>query len=194
MEMTKELHPAFRHNQYLFRRRAVSAGTFDVYDQSGRLLLYSKQNPLKFADDFRLYSHEHQEVLTMRTPKTIKEGQTYKVQDATTGELVGSIALAGPQFLLREEWIFLSTQGRQIGKLTENVIWGLLHRIIRLIPQRYVIVSGDGRTIAKIRQHFKLWVLKYTMTILEPHPLVDRRLLLSSVILTGTEAKFIVPS
>ncbi len=176
----------------MFRRRAVSAGTFDVYDEAGRLLLYSKQNPFKFADDFRLYSGEGREVLVVKTPKTMREGHMYEVQDVATSELVGKIKLTG--LLLREEWTFMSNEGKENGKVLERVVWGLLHRILRVVPQRYVVISGGGRKVAEVRQHFMWWVLKYTMTILEPEPVIDRRLLLASVILAGTEGKFVIPS
>ncbi len=186
------MHWAFEHNRYLFRRRVVSVGTFDVHDEGGQRLLYSKQNPFKFADDFKLYSNDGQEVLIIRTPKTMKEGRTYEVEDMTTGESVGKITTTSLMF--KEEWCFFSSKGRRIGKLVEQITPGLLHRILRLVPQRYVVISEDGRTIAEIKQHFKWWVLKYTLTILDPKATVDKRLLVASVILTGTEGKFVVPS
>ncbi|MHC4264663.1 MAG: hypothetical protein ACYSUK_01880 [Planctomycetota bacterium] len=148
--------------------------------------MYSKHNPFKLGEDFKLYSHDGYEILTISTPKTMKEGREYKIKDTTTNESVGTITPKGI-FIFREEWSFFSSKGRRMGKLVEGIISGWLHRILLLSPQRYVITSEDGRTIAQIRQHFMWWRLKYTLTICDPKPAIDNRLLIASVILTSTE-------
>jgi len=188
MATGQELHPAFRHNYYLFRRKVFKlfGGAFHVYDEDGMLLFYSKQKAFKLREDFSIYSDERQmeQLLTIKTPQILDIGATYNVQDATTGEAVGAIRRRGLKSIVKDEWTFLSNEGQQIGKLTESSIVGaLLSRFINLIPQTYVIVSTEGRTIARIKQHFNPFVLKYSMTIIEPQSSIDRRLLLSSGIM-----------
>ncbi len=41
----KAINPAFRHRQYLFRRKVLKlfGGAFHVYDENGNVLFYSKQ-------------------------------------------------------------------------------------------------------------------------------------------------------
>ncbi len=195
MATAKEFHPAFRHDHYLFRRKVFKlfGGAFHVYDESGNLLFYSKQKAFKLREDFRIYSGERQteELLTIKTPQILDIGATYNVQDATTGEAIGAIRRKGLKSMVKDEWIFLSNEGREIGRLTEKSITGaFLSRVISLIPQTYVIVSADGREVAEIKQHFNPFVLKYSMTIVEPRPSIDRRLLISSgVLLAGIERR-----
>ena len=195
MATAKKLYPAFRHNHYLFRRKVFKlfGGAFHVYDESGNLLFYSKQKAFKLREDFRVYSGERQaeELLTIKTPQILDIGATYNVQDTTTGEAIGAIRRKGLKSMVKDEWIFLSNDGREMGRLTESSMSGaLLSRFISLIPQTYVIVSADGRKVAEIKQHFNPFVLKYTMTIVEPRPSIDRRLLISSgILLAGIERR-----
>jgi len=195
MAIAKKLHPAFQHDYYLFRRKVLKlfGGAFYVYDENRTLLLYSKQKAFKLREDFRVYSDERrmEELLTIKTPQILDISATYNVQDATTGEAIGAIRRKGLKSIVKDEWIFLSNEGRKIGRLTENsVARALLSRFIKLVPQTYVIVSADGRKIAEIRQHFNPFVLKYSMTIVELEPSVDRRLLISSgIMLAGIERR-----
>ncbi len=195
METAKKLHPAFQHNYYLFRRKVFKmfGGAFHVYDESGNLLFYSKQKAFKLKEDFRVYSDERQveELLTIRTPQILDFGATYNVQNATTGEAIGAIRRKGMKSIIKDEWIFLSNESQEIGRLTESSMAGaFLSRFINLIPQKYVIVSADNREVAEIEQHFNPFVLKYSMTIVEPEPSIDRRLLISSgILLAGIERR-----
>jgi uncharacterized protein YxjI len=191
----KELHPAFQHNHYLFRRKVFKlfGGAFYVYDDMGNVVLYSKQKAFKLKEDFRVYAdaHETEEILVIKTPQILDIAATYNVQDATTGEAVGAIRRKALKSMVKDEWVFLSKEGREIGKLTESSIVGaLLSRFINLVPQAYIIVSADGKEVAEIRQHFNPFVLKYTMEVIEPEPSVDRRLLISSgILLAGIERR-----
>ncbi len=195
MATAKKLCPAFQHNHYLFRRKVFKlfGGAFHVYDESGNLLFYSKQKAFKLREDFRVYSGERraEELLTIKTLQILDIGATYNVQDTTTGEAIGAIRRKGLKSMVKDEWIFLSNDGREMGRLTERSIAGaFLSRFISLVPQTYVIVSADGREVAEIKQHFNPFVLKYTMTIVEPRPSIDRRLLISSgILLAGIERR-----
>lgn len=194
MKVAKELHPAFQHKEYLFRRKVLKlfGGAFHVYDENGRLVFYSKQKAFRLREDFRVYSDENQikELLTIKTPQILDIGATYNVQDATTGEVVGAIRRKALKSLVKDEWLFLSNEGREIGKLTESSITrALLSRLIGLIPQRYVITSTGGKEITEIRQHFNPFVLKYSMKIIEPEPSIDQRLLISAGILLAAIEK-----
>jgi len=195
MTTAKKLHPAFQHNHYLFRRKVFKlfGGAFHVYDEGGNLLFYAKQKAFKLREDFRVYSDERQmeELLTIKTPQILDFGATYNVQDATTGEAIGAIRRKGLKSIIKDEWIFLSNEGQEIGRLTESSLAGaLLSRYINLIPQTYVITSADGRKVAEIRQHFNPFLLKYSMTIVDPSPSINRRLLISSgILLAGIERR-----
>ena len=190
MEMSKQLHSAFQHNYYLFRKKVFKlfGGAFHAYDENGTLLFYSKQKAFKLKEDFRVYSDERQieELLTIKTPQILDISATYKIHDATTNESVGSIKRKGIKSIFKDGWIFFANDGNEIGKLTERGVLGaLLSRFINLIPQNYLITSTDGREVAEIKQHFNPFILKYSMTILT-EDLIDRRLLISSGILLAS--------
>ena len=160
-----------------------------MYDESGNLLFYSKQKAFKLREDFRVYSDERQveELLTIKTPQILDIGATYNVQDVTTGEVIGAIRRKAFESMIKDKWVFLSNEGRETGRLTErSIVTALLSRFINLIPQTYVILSADDREVAEIKRQFNLFVLKYSMTIVEPEPSIDRRLLISSGILLAS--------
>ena len=191
----KDLGYAVQHRQYLFRRQVfkVFGGAFHVYNGNGRLVFYSKQKAFTLREDFRIYSDESQgeELLTIKTPKILDIGATYDVHDSATGEAVGAIRRKALKSIVMDEWIFLANDGGEIGKLTErSAVGALLSRFITLIPQAYVITAADGRKVAEIRQHFNPFVLRYSMTIVEPVPSIDRRLVIAAgILLAGIEGR-----
>ena len=195
MVFENKLHPAYQHNYYLFRRKVLKlfGGAFHVYDERGNLLFYSKQKAFKLREDFRVYSDESQreELITIKTPQIFDFGATYNVQDSTTGAPVGSIKRKAIKSFFRDEWIFLSNEDREIGTLSEKSLAGaVLSRIIKWVPQNYIIFSYDGRVIAEIKQHFNPFVLKYSMTLLTHEPLIDRKLLIAAgILLAGIEQR-----
>jgi uncharacterized protein YxjI len=187
-EAAAELHPAFAHDFYLFRKKVLQifGGAFHAYDKNGMLVLYSKQKAFKLKEDFRIYTDENQlqELLTIKTPQILDFGATYYVEDATTGQSVGAIRQRGFKSIFKDEWTFLSNDGGEIGKLTETSVLGaIVSRLIKLVPQTYIITAADGSVVAKIKQHFNPFILKYSMSIFDSNGSIDRRLLISSGIL-----------
>ena len=194
MNTTAGLGREFQLDYYLFRRKVFKffGGAFHVYDDQGNLAFYSKQKALKLKEDFRIYSDERQveELLTIKTPQILDLGATYYVEDPAAGEPVGALRRKALKSMLRDEWVFLSRDSEEIGKLTEESLAGaLVSRFINLIPQKYVVLA-DGRRVAEIKQHFNPFVLKYSMRILDPEPPIDRRLLLAAgILLTAIEGR-----
>lgn len=188
MTTSRNLLPAFQHNRYLFRRKffKLFGGAFHIYDESGQLLFYSEQKAFRLREDLRVYADtsRQQELLTIKTPQILDFAATYHVRDATSGEAVGAIRRKGLKSLVRDEWVLLSPEGFELGKMSE-VSWGraILSRMLPLVPQEYTITAREGHEVAHIEQHFNPFVLKYTMTIMEPEPAIDRRLLLATGIL-----------
>lgn len=182
------LHPAFQQSYYLFRRKVLKlfGGAFHVYDASGSLAFYSEQKAFRLREDMRLYADAErgQELLRIKTPQVLDFGATYYVEDATTGERVGAIRRRGLRSLVRDRWTILAPDGQEIGRLEESSLAGaLLTRFIGLVPQHYAIATPDGRAVAEVQQHFNPFVLKYSLTIAEPEPAIDRRLLIATGIL-----------
>lgn len=193
MTGARELHPSFQHREYLFRRKVFKlfGGAFHVYDENRNLVFYAKQKAFRLREDFRVYSDERQteELLIIKTQQIFEEDAIYNVYDPTRNEVVGALRRKWFRSIVVDEWSFLSPEGREIGKLTESSIArALLSRFITFIPQTYIIVSVDGRKVAEVKQHFNPFVLKYSMTIVETNPSIDRRLLISAgILLAGIE-------
>lgn len=195
MEQSKQLHPAFNKNKYTFRKKVFKlfGGAFHVYDEQGNVVFYSKQKPFKLKEDFRVYADEGktQELLTIKTPQILDVSATYHVEDATTGEKVGSVKRQGLKSIVQDEWSLLSVDGQEIGKLAESSLAGaLLSRFIKMVPQTYSITTTDGTKVAEVRQQFNPFVLKHDMTMTNPEGRADRRLLIAAgILLVGIEGR-----
>jgi len=195
MEKENTIHPAFQKNYYLFRKKLFKlfGEAFHTYDENGRVLFYSKQKAFKLKEDFRIYSDEtqNQELLAIKTPQILDIGATYYVHDSMADEPVGALRRQALKSIFKDEWTLLSKDGQIIAKITEiHAFAALASRLIKLIPQRYIIVTPEETTIAEIKQHFNPFVLKYSMTISEPEPLIDRRLLVAAgILLSGIEGR-----
>jgi len=195
MSWDKHLHPAFRHSEYVIRRKVLKilGGAFHVCDETGNLVLQSKQKALRLKEDFRVYSTDPgmQELLIIRTNQILDIGATYGVEDAMSGEVIGAVRRQGVRSIFRDEWTYLSSDERELGRLTEKSASGaLLSRFMNVIPQTYVAITTDGRVVAEISQYFNPIVLKYRMTILDPGSPIDPRLLISSgILLAGIERR-----
>lgn len=195
MTPTKELHPSFKLDRYVFRRKVFKlfGGAFHVYDENRNVALYSRQKAFKLKEDFRIFSNEQmeQELLNIKTPQILDIGATYSIQDSTTGEQVGAVRRKALKSIIRDEWVLLSNDNREIGKLAEkSMLRAVASRFINLIPQVYAITSEQGNTVAEIHQHMNPFVLKYTMDIQEGDLSLDRRLILASgILLAGIERR-----
>ena len=198
MAESRELHPAFRHREYLFRR--VVFRVFEgpvVYDQNGNRILYSKVeiSKSKRRPEFLVYSEGIQKevVLRIESPKLLEIDDTFNIHDPATDKAVGTIKKKGGKSIVKDEWIFLSSEGEELGRLTERNIAGAFFRRafsfipviggIASIPAKYVIVSATGTEVAQIRQHFAPLVSKHSLTMVQLEPSIDRRLLVAAGIL-----------
>jgi len=195
METAQGLHPVFQRNYYLFRRKVFKlfGGAFHVYDERKQLLFYGRQKAFKLREDFRVYADTAMttELLTILTPQILDISATYGVRDATTGEVVGALKRKGLKSIVKDEWLFLAPDGREIGRLKESsTMRALLTRLNNLIPQSYVVLTANQRQVATIRQRFNPFVLKYDVSIPEAQPAIDRRLLIAAgILLAGIEGR-----
>lgn len=200
MAAAKGLHPVFRHRQYLFRRMVfnVWGGAFKVQDGNGNLVFSAKQEITKLRTELRVYLDgiQKEEFLTIKTPNIADIGATYNVHDTSADTAVGAVKRRALKSFVRDEWVFLSDEGAEIGRLTESSMPGaILGRIISFIPiigdiipipKRFAILSADGREVAQIRRHVNPLVIKHSLTIIELEPSIDPRLLIAAgIIITG---------
>ncbi|MGM0626984.1 MAG: hypothetical protein ACQETZ_02380 [Candidatus Fermentibacterota bacterium] len=186
--MQSGLDPVYQRSFYLFRRKVFKlfGGAFHVKDEQGNTVMYSRQKAFKLREDMTVWADENQsrELLKIKTPQILDFGATYFVTDSTSGEEVGGLARKWGKSMIRDTWHLLAPDQQQVGILQEKSLAGaLLSRFIKVVPQKYVIQTMEGAGVVSIKQHFNPFVLKYTMTIDDPMPPIDRRLLIAMGIL-----------
>lgn len=179
----------FSSPTYLVRRKVftLAGGAFHIYDGQGHLVLYSKLKAFKLKEDLRLFTGEdmREELLAIHARRVLDISATYDVTDSRTGERVGAIQRKGMRSLLRDEWLFLDANDREVGVIREDSLGlALLRRFLtNLVPQRFD-VEVMGQKVATVRQNFNPFVLKLTVDFsLDPTGLLDRRLGLAAVLL-----------
>ncbi|MBI5440614.1 MAG: hypothetical protein HY900_05300 [Deltaproteobacteria bacterium] len=179
----------FSSPTYVVRRKVftVAGGAFHIYDGQGQLVLYSKLKAFKLKEDLRLFTGEdmREELLAIHARKVLDISTTYDVTDSVTGQRVGALQRKGLRSLLRDEWLLLDVDDREIGRVREDsMALALLRRILtNLVPQRFD-VEVMGQKVATVRQNFNPFVLKLTVDFTaDQSRLLDRRMGLAAALL-----------
>ncbi|HDS09074.1 MAG TPA: hypothetical protein ENN73_02500 [Firmicutes bacterium] len=186
--MTIELNQAFMFNKVTIKKKflKVIGGEFRIYDENERLILFAEQEGLKIRGVFHVYPDENKtvEILGITTSQIIDFAASYTITDAMTKESIGAVKREGIRSIVMDEWTLMNSQGMPVGKLKEeNVFGAVLSRMIKLIPQKYLITAEGEREVAKITRHFDPFILKYDMTITDINPVIDRRIIFGALIL-----------
>ena len=193
-----DLSPSLKRNFYRFRKKVFKffGGSFDLYDEHDKKVLYSHQKEFRLREDFRLYedSSKTNELLRITTGDIFDFHATFHVDDNKTNKRVGSVKREWLQSTVRDEWTFLGPDGKKIiGKLQEkSPKRAFFSRLLGplLVPQHYTVTTPDGTVVAEIKQHRNPFVLKHDMNILSDNPEIDRRLLITSgILLSGIEGR-----
>ena len=159
---------------------------FRIYDDKENLLFFVEQEGLKLKAIFHIYTDEAKtnEIIGITTPHLINITTSYEVKDKNTNEVYGAIKREPLKSIFMEEWTIMDNKGQLIGNLkVKSGLRGFLSRLIKNIPQHYVIKTPDDKLVAVIVQKFNLFLLQYTMTIQDPNPALDKRLLLGMLVL-----------
>lgn len=183
------MHPAFEHPRYLVKRQFLKlfGGAFRIFDPSGNLVLYSRMKAFTLKEDIRLYTAEdmREEVLSIRARQIIDFACAYDVVDPVDGTRVGALRRKGLRSLLRDEWLLLDEQGRELGKIREDSMGlALLRRFLtNLVPQTYLVTMGTEE-VARFAQTFNPFLMRLEVTF-APHArnVIDRRLALAAAVL-----------
>jgi uncharacterized protein YxjI len=177
---------------FLVRRKVLKifGGAFHVYDSAGNVVLYSKMKAFRLKEDVRLYTGEDmtQEVLTIQARSIIDFGATYDVIDSAQRVKVGALRRKGMKSLVRDEWLILDADDREMGMIQEeSAMLGMARRLIEaaafLFPQKYLVTMG-GRPVAEFKQTFNPIVYKLQVNVFpEGAAMLDRRLALAAAIM-----------
>lgn len=181
---------------FVIRRQVFKllGAAFHVYDSNDRIVLYSKQKAFKLKEDIRLYTSEDMqtELLCIQARSILDFGAAYDVVDTTTGEKVGALKRKGLKSILRDAWIIMDPDDREIGQIEEDsAVLALVRRFLtNLIPQAFT-ATISGREVCEYKQNFNPFVKKIAVDFSQdPNGLFDRRLALAAgVLLSAIEGR-----
>lgn len=187
----------FSHPTYLLRRKVfrLFGGAFHIYAPDGSLAFYSQQKAFKLKEDIRVFTDESmsRELLVIMARGIIDLGMTYDVFDAAAGAPVGSLRRKALKSILKDEWVFMDAQGREIGVISEdNAALAILRRTVLgwMCPQTYDGTVG-GRAVCHFHRNFNPFVSKVTLDFrVDAAGLLDRRLgIAAAILLLAIEGK-----
>ncbi|MCH7904156.1 MAG: hypothetical protein IH944_06260 [Armatimonadetes bacterium] len=161
---------------------------FRISDSAGNLVLFSHQKGFKLKEDIRIYSDESmsQELLIIKARQILDFSAAYDVWDPVAREKVGALKRQGLKSIVRDEWIMMDAQDREIGKIIEDsMLLALLRRFAtNLIPQNYDLVLHDGTRIAEFRQHWNPFIYRLALDLsMDGRGAVDPRLKIGAAVL-----------
>jgi uncharacterized protein YxjI len=186
----------FNHPTYLVRRKIFKlvGAAFHIYDPNGDVAFYSKQKAFKLKEDIRVYTGEDMrtEVLTIKARSIIDFSAAYDVFDPATQTKVGALKRKGMKSILKDEWIILDANEREIGLIQEDsMMLALVRRFLtNLVPQSF---DGtiNGQKVCHFKQNFNPFVTKITLDFsMDMNKLLDRRLgIAAAILLCAIEGK-----
>ncbi|MCC6489443.1 MAG: hypothetical protein IT364_18235 [Candidatus Hydrogenedentes bacterium] len=189
-------NPAFQHTHYLVRKKIFKllGDAFHIYDSMGSVLFYSKLKAFKLKEDIRLYTGEdmRSEVVSIRARSILDFSTAYDVVDSQTGELTGTLKRKGLKSLIRDSWIIMDAQGRDVGTIEEDsTALALIRRfLLNILPQSFT-GTVNGQVVFQIRRHFNPFVLRMELDFSpDTQGLLDRRLgIAAGILLSAVEGR-----
>lgn len=186
---------AFSHNHYLLKRQLFKllGQNFRVYDPAGTMVLFSHQKAFRLREDIRIYGDEAKtrEILTIQARQIIDFSAAYDVVDTSVGEKVGALKRKGWSSIVRDKWIVMDANDREIGTIEEdNMGLALVRRFLtNLIPQNYDLIM-QGQKAVDLKQRFNPFVYHMDIDFGAQTPLIDRRLgIASGILLAAVEGR-----
>ena len=181
--------------EYTIRRKVLTifGAKFHVYDANNKLLGYSEQKAFKLKEDIRVYTDETKtdERVVIQARSMIDFGAAYDVYDSKQQKKAGALKRKGWSSLVRDSWIVMDVDDREIGKIQEDsMAMALLRRFLsNLIPQKFHLTDQSGTELASFRQHFNPFIFRLTVTIYEGCPVSPLLVLAAGVLLVAIEGR-----
>jgi uncharacterized protein YxjI len=186
----------FGGSTFIIRRKVFKllGAAFHVYNENEQVVLFSNQKAFKLKEDIRMYTGEDMqtEVLSIQARQVLDFSAAYDVMDSIKGEKVGALKRKGLKSILRDAWIVMDNDDREIGQIEEDsMAMALVRRFLtNLIPQNFT-ATINGQEVCEYKQNFNPFVRKVTVN-LKPaaEGTFDRRLALAAgVLLSAIEGR-----
>lgn len=165
----------FTGQQFLIKKKFLKllGADFKVYNSEERQILFAHLKAFKWKEDITLYTDETktEPVLNIKARQIIDFSAAYDFFDAKTGQKIGAVKRKGWKSILRDEWIIMDMDDREIGKIQEDsTAMAILRRFITaLIPQRFH-VTVNGNEVAHYRNNFNPFLSKVQVALLKQVP------------------------
>lgn len=186
----------FQFDKYLIRKKVLKlfGASFHIYAGEENLILYANLKAFKLKEDIRLYTGDdmREEILVIKARNIIDLGATYDVYETESNERIGVLKRKGMKSILKDEWLFLDKNDKQIGSIKEdNMVMALVRRfVINIIPQTYT-AEINGVEVCTYKQSANPFVTKVKLEYAkEAEGLLDRRLgIAAGLLLCAIEGK-----
>ncbi len=159
---------------------------FYFQDENGQPFAYVRRKILTLRENIRVYTDESMtvELLRINARNIIDFAAAFDVEDATTGEHVGTLKRRGFKSLIRDEWMLMDTAGNEIGRIVEDSTgWALFRRfILDWIPQNYIF-QLYGELVGEARQNWNFFAPKMLVDFTGNPGKLDLRLGMAGVVL-----------
>ncbi len=154
---------------FTIRRKVFKlfGSAFHIYDAQNNIVGYCKQKAFRLREDLRIFTDEScsAELFRIGTQQILDIGATYTVTRSVDSAVLGMLKRKGMKSLIRDEWMILSPEGREIGLIQEDSgALAILRRVVELtaalVPQKFNVIASDGTPVAQYRQHFNPFVFR----------------------------------
>ena len=192
----EELGRRYTHTQYLLKRQFAKllGANFRIYGPGDQLMFFVQQAAFKLKEDIRVYSDENKsvEMLTIKARQIMDFQAAYDVVDSLNGQKVGALKRKGWKSIIRDEWIVMDANDREIGKIVEdNPALAIVRRFLtNLVPQNFDVLYGQNRVL-DLRQHFNPFLFRLDIDFsVDPTATMDRRMgIACAVLITAIEGR-----
>jgi len=186
----------FSHESYLVRKKIFKAfgAAFHIFDPNGNVVFFSKMKAFKLKEDIRLYTGEDMktEALRIQARQVIDFSAAYDVIDPINDKKIGALKRKGMKSILKDEWIIMDAEDREMGLIKEDsTLLALIRRFLtNLIPQKYY-GELQGEQVCLFKQNFNPFVTKIELDFsMDKKGLLDRRIgIAGAVLLCAIEGK-----
>ena len=155
------MHPAsIGGARYELKRQMFKlvGADFRIYDGVGSLVMFSHQKGFRLKEEIRVYTDEtkQHESLVIQARQIMDFSAAYDVWDPVARQKVGALKRKGWKSILRDEWIVMDADDREIAVVIEDsALLALLRRFLsNLIPQNYDMLVNGTTQVADYRQHW----------------------------------------
>lgn len=183
-------------NNYYLKRKILKlvGGTFHIFDPSGAEILRAEKKGFKLKEDIRIFGGPglQQELVGIFARQVMDFSASYDVIDSLTGNRLAVFQRKGWKSILRDEWVVLDAQEREMGQMVEdNMGLALLRRFLsNLIPQNYDLIGLDGNRAVDLKQNFNPFSYHLNVDFYSSPAQFDRRIgLAGAVLLAAIEGR-----